>query len=109
MTAIKQHAHNNQLFTKCANNILMGGNYDDSSFNHSFGPFIHRDFKLFDPKKELNDFPIDMKYEFALKDFQEKLPHQRMVFDDKQAKDITIKILMLQIMYSTNHHNSDSR
>ena len=40
---------------------------------------------------------------------QEKLPQQRLLFNNQEAKSIAIKILLLQIKYSTNHHNSESR
>ena len=89
---------------------MKGGNYACSEFFHTFGPFIHQDFSLFDGDSKIEDFPIDMRYsKEVICQNQEKLPHQRLVFNNEEAKCIAIKILLLQIKYSTNHHNSESR
>lgn len=40
---------------------------------------------------------------------QEKLPHQRLYFNDRKAFDITLKIFFLHIKFSASHHNSESR
>jgi hypothetical protein len=56
------------------------------------------------------DFPIDMNYdhfEDITKANQQKLPHFRMIFKDREARNIAIKILFLHIRYSTTHHNND--
>ena len=38
---------------------------------------------------------------------QQKMPHFRMIFKDKEARNIAIKILFLHIRHSTTHHNND--
>ena len=37
----------------------------------------------------------------------EKLPHQRFLLSDEMALQITVKLMLLHINYSGNHHNHD--
>lgn len=90
-------------------NIMLGGNFSDSEFYHSFGPFIQRDFKRLDPSSPIT-FPMNMKYpSLDVEVHQEKLPHQRLHFNNRAAFDITLKIFFLHIKFSASHHNSESR
>ena len=59
MSIIKQVAQDNLSALKKPINLLMGGNFSDSEFYHSFGPFIQRDFKRFDPDTQI-EFPMNM-------------------------------------------------
>jgi len=55
---------------------MKGGNYSCSEFYHTFGPFIHQDFTLFDGETKVMDYPIDMRYsDQVIKKHQNKLPH----------------------------------
>lgn len=49
-------------------NTLKGGNCQDSPFYHSFGNFLKNKNSIFDIDKEINDYPIDMKFLDQVKD-----------------------------------------
>lgn len=49
MALIKKTAVENLNAVSKPRNIMLGGNFSDSEFYHSFGQFIHRDFHRFDP------------------------------------------------------------
>jgi hypothetical protein len=111
MTIIKTTAHENQNAVKKHLNILLGGNFKDSEFYHSFGPFIQQNFTRFDPDTPIS-FPLNMKYKNIAEvsvSQREKMPHQRLYFKCKQSFDITLKIFFLHIKFSAAHHNSESK
>lgn len=126
MKEIKLIAQQNQCTVARSWNQLKGGNCKSSSFYHSFGNFIKHDLYKFDPEEDIEDYPIDMKFVEKLagvKDGEaldqdglvhnlsstllEKMPHSRMIFKDKNARNIAIKILCLYIKFSQQLHAND--
>lgn len=126
MKEIKLIAQQNQCSVPRSWNQLKGGNCYGSSFYHSFGTFVKNDLKLFDPDDKISDYPIDMKFVdlitrgcgFDKRDqdslvrnlpatLMEKMPHSRMIFKDKLARNIAIKILCLYIKFAQSLHAND--
>ena len=126
MKEIKHIAFQNQCSAARTWNQLKGGNCRNSSFYHSFGSFVKNDLHRFDPSEEVSDYPIDMKFVDTLaasndgvvhdqdglanslsSTLIEKMPHARMVFRDKTARNIAVKILCLYIKFSLQLHAND--
>jgi hypothetical protein len=100
LSHIKSVAWQNSIKAPRHVNLLKGGFQADSPFYHSFGNFVHFDFSTFDPEwtdlKKPEFFPLNMEYknmELIKSKCQQKLPHLRMAFKDKEAVMTTIKLI----------------
>mmetsp|Transcript_28671 Transcript_28671/g.43291 ORF Transcript_28671/g.43291 Transcript_28671/m.43291 type:complete len:459 (+) Transcript_28671:1713-3089(+) len=61
--ALKAVAQKNQTDQPRPVNMLKGGNFKESPFFHTIGPFVNYDFASFDMAKDAKrQFPIDMSY-----------------------------------------------
>ena len=126
MKEIKSIAQQNQCSVARTRNQLKGGNCKGSPFYHSFGAFLKNDLQIFDPDLPINDYPIEMSFVDKLSlehsnevvdedglvrnlpaTLMEKMPHSRMIFKDRVARDIAIKILCLYIRFAQSLHAND--
>jgi len=83
ISSLKSIALNNLCGHFRHQSMLKGGNFKESPFFHTIGPFVKYNTESFSHTNEVKDFPIDMNYpdfDQLVTENLEKMPHLRILF-----------------------------